>query len=518
MELNKMRVQEILNTLPIGYYTGRRVGVTLDETAETSYYSIMTDSIVVSFPILKEIASHIESISNEEQMVRSMLYHEVSHAIMTPTCLYPDKYVNIMEDERIETVLRNYYHDVNFRKQLYDCYGGMPPKATNTTEAFFNAVRFGLGPAAIQKEINSILNEYGPIMRNTPRYSTSPCVREYEIAISNLLDMVKEYFGKDPEEFQPKSGSSSTEAKDSENTLKNQDKQPQDDEAQGDEAQDGEAQPQNASEGENHDGKDAEMITPAHGRPTPELNTEELKAAIEANLTRDFGLSEKERNELEAFRRSAEIIISNFNKKNAGGNGMNTYSGVFNPRNVVRNDYRYFERTASTNGNNKFGTCHLNLFIDRSGSFWDSQNIMNGILAVLTDIEKKNKNFKLDVYFINTKVKKCENVNERQFVASGGNDIPQDMPDILRKAQKQQTCNYNIVLFDGDALSDCWVSNAEKKKRFKSFDIKQTTLITDPDNEVYINGGFTTAKVVITKRYTSELIKNVLNCLTIAFN
>ena len=517
MELNKMRVQEILNTLPIGYYTGRRVGVTLDETAETSYYSIMTDSIVVSFPILKEIASHIESISNEEQMVRSMLYHEVSHAIMTPTCLYPDKYVNIMEDERIETVLRNYYHDVDFRKQLYDCYGGMPPKATNTTEAFFNAVRFGLGPAAIQKEINSILNEYGPIMRNTSRYGKSPSVREYEVAINNLLDMVKEYFSKDPEEFQPKSGSSSSEVKDSENTLKNQGEQGN--EAQDSEAQDGEAQPQNASEGETQEGgKEVETITPAHGRPNPKLNEKELKAAIEANLTRDFGLNEKQRNELEAFRRSAEIIISNFNKKNAGGNGMNTYSGVFNPRNVVRNDYRYFERTASTNGNNKFGTCHLNLFIDRSGSFWDSQDIMNGILCVLTDIEKKNKNFKLDVYFINTKVKKCENVNERQFVATGGNDIPKDMPDILRKAQKQQTCNYNIVLFDGDALSDSWVSGAEKKKRFKSFDIKQTTLITDPDNEVYIDGGFTTAKVVVTKRYTSELIKNVLNCLTIAFN
>jgi len=517
MELNKMRVQEILNTLPIGYYTGRRVGVTLDETAETSYYSIMTDSIVVSFPILKEIASHVKSVSNEEQMVRSMLYHEVSHAIMTPTCLYPDKYVNIMEDERIETVLRNYYHDVDFRKQLYDCYGGMPPKATNVTEAFFNAVRFGLGPAAIQKEINSILNEYGPIMRNTSRYGKSPSVREYEVAIDNLLDMVKEYFRKDPEEFQPKSGSSSSEVKDSENTLKNQGEQ--DNEAQDSEAQDGEAQPQNASEGETQEGgKEVETITPAHGRPNPKLNDKELKAAIEANLTRDFGLNEKQRNELEAFRRSAEIIISNFNKKNAGGNGMNTYSGVFNPRNVVRNDYRYFERTASTNGNNKFGTCHLNLFIDCSGSFWESQNIMNGILAVLTDIEKKNRNFKLDVYFINTKVKKCENVNERQFVATGGNDIPNDMPDILRKAQKQQTCNYNIVLFDGDALSDCWENKAGKKKRFKSFDIKQTTLITDPDNEDYIDGGFTTAKVVVTKRYTSELIKNILNCLTIAFN
>jgi hypothetical protein len=170
----------------------------------------------------------------------------------------------------------------------------------------------------------------------------------------------------------------------------------------------------------------------------------------------------------------------------------------------------------TTQGNNKFGTCHLNLIIDSSGSFCDNVPLTNGILAVLSEIERKNRNFSMDVAFINHDFHLCESVRERRMVADGGNDIPDNMKEILMKLQKPQTCNYNIVLFDGDAICNRW-GNYDGSKLFGVFDMKQTTLITDPDNEQYMNPPFTSAKVVVTRKYTEELIDHIIHALTIAF-
>jgi hypothetical protein len=171
----------------------------------------------------------------------------------------------------------------------------------------------------------------------------------------------------------------------------------------------------------------------------------------------------------------------------------------------------------TTQGNNKFGTCHLNLIIDCSGSFSSNVPLTNGILAVLTEVERKNRNFSMDVAFINHEWHICETVRERKMKAWGGNDVPEDMKERLLKMQKQQTCNYNIVLFDGDAICEYKHSPKEDRRRFGAFDMKQTTLITDPDNEQYMSPPFSSAKVVVTHDYTAELIKHITNALTIAF-
>ena len=54
MELSFGKCKSILDTLPIGFYTGRRVPVQLDDKAETSFYDPMNDRIVVSYPIINE--------------------------------------------------------------------------------------------------------------------------------------------------------------------------------------------------------------------------------------------------------------------------------------------------------------------------------------------------------------------------------------------------------------------------------------------------------------------------------
>lgn len=537
MELSFAKCESIVNTLPIGFYTGRRIGITLDKDTNTSFYDPMEDKIVVSYPIIAmRMKQTPDGTCDEEEAVRSMVYHEVSHAILTPADEMENSFqLNCMEDERIETVLRHYYHGVNFRKQLFDLHGGHAPQAKDAQSAFFNAVRFGLGTGKVQTEVNRILKKYAKMYRGTRRWENhkeSYGAGYYEEDVDQLWDLVRKEFKDHPEEFQPQDGEGKGEPQNMDNfgNGKAQGKgrgenrqnkgQGENQQSNGqDENQQGQGQKANGeTDGEeNGEGNSADSENPYKGRPHEcELSPDEVKRMVGASLGGHPDLNEAQVAKLAEFQKTVEMIIGNFNKKNKGGNGINAYSGVFNPRAVARKDYRFFERAMTTQGNNKFGTCHLNLIIDSSGSFCDNVPLTNGILAVLSEIERKNRNFSMDVAFINHDFHLCENVRERKMVANGGNNIPDDMKEILMKLQKPQTCNYNIVLFDGDAICNRW-GNYDGTKLFGVFDMKQTTLITDPDNVKYMKPPFTSTKVVVTKNYTEELIDHVIHALTIAF-
>lgn len=488
MELSFAKCEAIVNTLPIGLYVGRRVPLELVKDEQTSFYSITEDKIIISYPIIAHRFSQVQNNTcDEEEAVRSMVYHEVSHAILTSTELENSFQVNCVEDQRIETVLSHYYHGVDFRKQLYDIYGGHAPKATDAKSAFFNAVRFGLGTGKVQVAVHDLIKKYSKINRMTKRWERDNIdTGNYEYAIQALWNMINDEFEKHPEDFN---------------------------DAQGKE---GQGQGQEQEQGRNFNGqfKETEDNNSMEDIVVP---TSQLKRMVGACISKDAGLKPEEKERLDDFQKTAEMIIGNFKKKNSGGSGINSYSGVFNPRAVVRQDYRYFERSMSIQGNNKFGSCHLNLFIDCSGSFCDNVKLTNSILSVLSTIERKNRNFSMDVVFINHQIKICKSVRERQMTAWGGNSIPENMKEIILSLQKPQTCNYNIILFDGDAVCNDYSSLASAKKKFSVFDMKQATLITDPDNETYMEPSFSSTKVVVTRNYTEELIRHITNALTIAF-
>ena len=516
MELSFARCESIVNTLPIGFYTGRRINVRIDKDAETSYYDPMEDNIVVSYPIIAHRMKVMpEGSCDEEEAVRSMMYHEVSHAILTPAESLQNSFaVNCMEDERIETVLRNYFHGVNFRKQLLDVHGGKIPQATDTQSAFFNAVRFGLGTGKVQKEVQRIINEFAPMNRITKRWERPIGAGYYEDAIKDLYKLVQKEFKDNSEEFQPKDNGGEGEPQGMDKLAEK--KQGSGNGKSKPSNEKGEENENDSEDGEGEENEESKSQNPCGAEHESPLSSEELKRMVGASLGKQSGLDEAQVEKLNEFQKTVEMIIGNFNKKNKGGSGINAYSGVFNPRAVARKDYRYFERAMTTQGNNKFGTCHLNLIIDCSGSYCDNVNVTNGILAVLSEIERKNRNFSMDVAFINHEFKLCKTVSERKMTAWGGNSIPENMKEILMKLQKPQTCNYNIILFDGDACCNDRYGR-DCKKAFGVFDMKQTTLITDPDNEEYMNPPFTSTKVVVTQNYTKELVDHIIHALTIAF-
>ena len=59
------------------------------------------------------------------------------------------------------------------------------------------------------------------------------------------------------------------------------------------------------------------------------------------------------------------------------GSAINAYSGVFDPRSVGRQDYKYFIQKNRAGNVKRFSKIKLNLFIDDSGSFKDSENVVN---------------------------------------------------------------------------------------------------------------------------------------------
>lgn len=517
MELSFAMCETIVKTLPIGYYTNRRIDITVSKDEETSYYDMMNDKIVVSYPIIAERCAKISAGVNEEEAVRSMLYHEVSHAILTPTSLQADTITNIFEDERIETLLQDYYMNVNFKQQLHDLLGGSTPNPDTPEQAFFNAVRLGVGPERIQNRINEIIEEY----KDMNRASGENRSYYYEWEIEKLYNEITKDFRKNPENYSDESSGDSSDGKSAQSQSSDIKQSKGQNEQEG---QEGEGEGENSSTGESDGTPDAGTSLDkssegmnSHNRPNG-YSREQLTELVNNALSNHTGLNENLMAQLNDFQKKAEVIIGNFHKKNNGGSGINAYSGVFNPRAVVRKDYRYFDKPVTTQGNNKFGTCHLNLIIDCSGSFYRNTPLVNGILAVLSELERKNRNFSMDVAFINDRFRICNSVKERWFDATGGNNIPDNMRDILVKLQKPNTCNYTIVLFDGDALSDSYgISDSERIAKFHTFDRKQLTLITDEDNKKYMRKAFTSAKVVVTQKYTDELVRHILQTLTVAF-
>ena len=525
MEISKARAEQVLATLPIGYYAGRRVHTSMREGIPNSYYSLSEDCIVISYDQLKNAFDKVKDVKDIEGAVRNMIYHEVSHAILTSEYLF--KYgskkdiMNIFEDERIESILRNYYYGVNFRKQVYDIVG--VHKAVDARGAFFNAVRFGLAPKKYLDKINGIIRMYSELNRNS---SESEWYRYCE-SVSKLYDEIANDFGKNPEQYQPSKemeagsgtggfGNGDIECNEDQNKSGSDVRKILASPNQGkDGDQDGSDNMGSAEEDRRGADPDATMIgDQMRGIMTTLRGIKNLFASgmdIKARLNGTY------KKELTEFQRTAELIIGNFNKKNNSGTGLSTYTGVFNPRAVARDDYRWCERSTSIQGNNRFGSCHLNLFIDCSGSFSGSQEIVNAMLAALSAIERKNRNFTMDVVFCGEGTYTCKNVGERKIVCRGGNNLPDDMKNTFLKLQKPNTCNYNIVLFDGDAFSDCYGNNDRCRRIFKTFDYKQTTLITDDDNVQYMKPEFTTAKVVVTNNYTAELISHIINALMIAY-
>jgi hypothetical protein len=481
MEISKSELQAIIKTLPIGLYIKRGLSVAVGDES-TSYYSPHTDEIVVSFPqIQTSLAKTPENSPHRERIIRGILYHEVSHAFITPTKLDWNDIVNVFEDERMETLLANYYYDVDFKTNVFLFNGfdvGKVPPATDKFIAFYNLVRFRSGDPTLLKRVEDIITRYADLSRNA---EYRKCYDYYD----EIMDLYRDT--KEPTTPEKKEGDGE------DGNLK----------FEGD-IQGGSAEGSTTDSANEGDG--AVQANDGVGRSSSSpLSAEEIHKML------DSIVADKQTNELTTM---FQAIIDNFNKRNKGGSSIGGYSGVLNPRNANRPDYKIFDRPFSQKSDNQYGTCHLNLFIDKSGSFYYSEELVNKLLVALSAVERHSPNFTLDVVFCGNGEKLIEKKKDRVIRCGGGNDLDDNIYEIYRKLQKSGTCNYNIALFDGDAFSD---APRTHRKNFRAFDFNNCTIISDEENRRYIESNVHKAKVIYTSDYTKELLENIKTTLMRAF-
>lgn len=455
MEITFHQVEEIVKTLPIGLYAKRRIPMSCDAKEETSYYVPSEDRIVISFPIIATALKTLPDNATPDEIetaIRSMVYHETGHGMLTPKSLmnYANnntaKYaLNVFEDERLETILANVFLDVDFVAQKYAINGIDPsniPKPTTARQAFYFAVRFRYGKKKWLNNIDYIIKKYQHINAYTNYYGFYSYYRE---VIELYEKIAKEFPKEDYEEIEMPS-------------LQDE-----------------------CGTGHGIGEDEAEQI---------------FHNAV--NLIHDMSLY----NALSA-------IIEGFNKKNSKGNATTGYSGILNPRLADRPDYRIFDRASSARGNNSFGTFHLNLFLDISGSMSPNQDKVNALLWALTELERKNKNFTFDLITCECGQQHITDKSKYYVECIGGNRLTNEIFQQYKEVQHTNTYNYNVVLFDGDA-------SPQSRDNFKAFDYNNCTIITDPDNKRHLNDN-TKCRIIVTKNYTKELFDNILKVMHYAF-
>lgn len=489
MNITFAQVDGILKTLPISYYVKRKLDVELSKTSSTSYCDIMNDKIVISFSQLENTANKITHTDDLEADIRCLLYHETSHAYLTPLNLPATKLNNIFEDERIESLLRHYYKHVDFRSFVKRVNNYHDEEPISADDMFYQVVRYRKGPVCFTDKVSDIICKYKHLNRNTQRY-TAYSANEYTRDIQDLYDAIENYFY----------GSSKSKL----NQLYNNDVISSTDVDN--------VQPSFLS-----DEQAAEYLN----KLSSKINKDSYQKLHEdsEHMTGDIS---SELSEISSKFYSKEVLndismilssVKNMTKHN--GSAINAYSGKFDPRSVIRDDYKYFIQQNRIGHVKAFAKLHLNLFIDCSGSFEWNDLTTNKLLYALTRFEKSNPNFSFDLIscgYYNT----IRDKNDRVQHSSGGNRLGKEIFDLYRKVQLPQQHNVNIVMFDGDAFSDFW---GEDKlfayQNFAAFNGSNNIIISDRSNQEHIQKYCPLSKHIFTNDYSKELYKNVISSLQV---
>jgi len=573
-------VESILRTLPISYYTGRDIDVTLVKTDPTSSYNVMEDSIRVSFVNVMMIISNLKSTANLENHVRAILYHEISHAIMTPNYLMEDSMeisrnpqlahdvINIFEDERIETVLKNTYYGVNFKEAVIAMNNWRGPKEDPPKDAlgaFYNIVRFRSdyvdGRTEFVKRVADIINKYSTLTKYKGGY-----LRDYvedvkdlfwDIAKDWMEDNKKDKLDEAMKELGESGGyDSGTESQQEKAVQKAIEKEAQEKRGSGDGSSEsgmgGKIVITKTSAGSGEKGNTVKIKGPhgpqSHGHEENdepgdegeeiELTEEEIEELLEEiekieqdtdDCQRTVTIQKILSTELNKFVDSnltAKIsdIFENFLSRHKNNSAaMHRYSGLLDPRLLAtRDDWRIWKYKSTTGPIKGFDKLHLNLFIDTSGSYSNNEDKTNTILKSLDTLEHKYPFLSFDLVTCQIS-ETLRDKKQRYIEAYGGNRLDDKVFKIFNDLQYHDSFNYNIVLFDGDAFTDCSWGSAEKMhKNFGAFNSSKCSIISDSDNQEAIEKYAPQAHSIFVKNryrggsgksYADMLFDNILEAM-----
>lgn len=330
-----IEIENILKTLPVGYYIGRNVPLKLTNE-NGSYYVPMDDEAYISYPMLNNVMTKIESKLNDEnieRLTRTLTYHEISHAFITPKSLSMNKIVNVFEDERIESMCRNYYKGVDFKELLMlvnDWDGKTEPAHDTPFSVWYSLVRYHLGKPRFLIKVAALLKKY----RKLHRFSNyrSSCI--YKDEIMALYREVEEDFLKDELEKQRKAEEEARAADEEEqqndNTGMGMNAGDDNDAEESDEMNETEFNTVGQSEVSPEELREKQLEEQLN-----EMSDEELQELFE-NITRAADEEVKKLFENSQVyvnpgvqERLANIILANKKVTKSNASAINAYSGVF---------------------------------------------------------------------------------------------------------------------------------------------------------------------------------------------
>ena len=464
MAVSRIQVENIFKTLPTGYYVGRQVkNVLTDE--QGSYYNLMNDEIHVSYPMIEKVSKSLPDSLTIENDIRCLLYHEVSHALLTSKELNINTQTNVFEDERIETVLANYYRGVDFKQFVKRVNNFHNEKPKTADEMYYQVVRYRVGPKQFTERVSTIINSYVQITR----CSDLSNVYNYECAINTLYDDIVKYFNGQ------KQDENNSDLFDSQN-----------------------------DESKNEQGSSLPSASADTGKTI--LSNEQIMSLIN-NVVGRYDSVE--------YQQKINQILSNIkHTAKQTSSAINAYSGVFNPRSVVRNDFKWFIQQNRTGHIKAFSKIKLNLFIDCSGSFYHNDEKVNKLLKALTVFEKQSKDFSFDLISCGNG-QKIRAKNDRIQHSGGGTCIDCEIISQFKQVQQADAQNINICLYDGYCATSCYRNRFYPggEQYLATFNNNRSVLILDNENRQAAEKYCKNAKVIITNNYTEELDKNVFDAL-----
>ena len=446
------QTNKILRTLPISYYLKRKINVILSEQANISYVDLMKDTIIISYP---QIAAY--DIESEED-IRALLYHEVSHAMLSPIPkeMIIDKGIfNIFEDERIEIINKDTFMNTDFKKTL----SRVSPFKIPLTEKeyFFNLVRHRIGKKEELEIVDLLIKKYSHLA-----FSPKPQnIIDYQEDIKRLYDLTlnseQSYQTKDCEAWL--------------NILKS--------------TVSGEEKESN----ENHINSD---IFNYYDNPS---FRKELKRIFDSKKL-EKGINSSSKNTY-----SGRLRPKSINKPN--------------------DNYKWWIKNGDGFIKNHKKIC-LNLFIDQSGSFKINEDKVNSILKELSRIEKEYQDFIFNLITIDTDInistdkKIC--CNGSNSLTSKLKVITRQV--INSKYKNINIVLFDGIAIDKEVIDP--ITNQvlpsyskAQAENFKYFNLPRTIIISNTSNKEYIEEYCYNTTRIYSTNYLKELEVNILKALRI---
>jgi DNA-binding Lrp family transcriptional regulator len=565
--------KEILDTLPKAHYLKTNtIKVTLSVTSETSYFDPIHFEIVVSFRNIAEALKGCEALTAEavEAAVRGFTYHELSHAMLTPTNLYAECDVrgvakdlaNVIEDERIETILAKYYLGVDFKALAKATLEYREPHSFE--EWVFVGLRLRKAPFGLAE----MLREFGYFMEASKGYHGEGKDDDYQARrlaykmaefVEKLRKIYKEHKELEEADKSAKGGKGdeadkSAKGGESGETAKGGSIDSIDEaEATGEAAEGGKAEgkggKKSAKGGKAKGGKSAEVKEAeeqseediAKGGLSEEEAEKLVKEAayeIETEAISRGGLEEtllhasKGKVNEEAKVGMLKAIVRNKGLGHATAPTIASLNGKLNIKRYIKDQHltmKWFDKSLG-DGDLQSKKCQkkvLNLWLDQSGSFSHCDEAVNKILMALDEIERTRDDFEFNLIKMTCTVKVVAKKSARYSDSHTGNALPvKKFAEVYSQVNKTFQ-EVNIVLFDGRANSLDFGYRGEEVCRddetysfdaLKVFDNKRTIFITEHHNECIKHYCPNARDVIIEdKEYASALTKNIVRAFDMLF-